>query len=216
MYNKRLITGFLSAALVSAMLGLPVAYAGNSAESSPKSTMEQGTENVKAEIKDAWLDGKLEATLLFNEHLDSFSIDTKVENGVAYLNGAVDTDIDRDLAGEIAKSINGVTKVENNLVVDAGKAREKQNSAEAKEREGFEQTVMNATLTARVKTHLLLNSNTSGMAINVDSRDGVVTLSGVVDSDEEKELAVKIAANTDGALSVNDKLKVDEEPQKAS
>jgi osmotically-inducible protein OsmY len=47
------------------------------------------------------------------------------------------------------------------------------------------------------------------MAIDVDSRDGVVTLSGKVDSEQEKELATQIAANTNGTVSVNDRLTVD-------
>jgi len=211
MNNKCLMTGMMGTVLAAFLLGPPMAYAGGSTQSA----MEQHSETIPTEIQDAWLDGKLEATLLFNEHLDSFAIDTKVDQGVAYLNGAVESDIDRDLAGEIAKSINGVSRVENNLVVDPGKAELARNSAEGKEREGFEQTVMNATLTARVKTQLLLNSNTSGLAINVDSREGVVTLTGEVDSDQEKELAVQIAANTDGAKTVNDKLMVGAQQEEA-
>ncbi len=31
--------------------------------------------------KDAWIDGKAEATLLFNGNLDSFDINTDVKNG---------------------------------------------------------------------------------------------------------------------------------------
>jgi osmotically-inducible protein OsmY len=53
-----------------------------------------------------------------------------------------------------------------------------------------------------------MNGNTGGMAINVDSEQGVVTLSGVVKSDEEKDLAIKLASNTSGANSVTDRLVV--------
>jgi len=167
----------------------------------------QGEANQSA-IKDAWLDGKLETALLFNEHLNSFDIDTDVKNSIAYLRGAVESDIDRDLAGEIAKSINGVTKVENELVVDKARAARSKDNDAAKERQGFRQSVSNATLTARIKSQLLMNGNTGGMAINVDSNQGVVTLSGTVKSDQEKDLAIKLASNTNGATSVTDRLVV--------
>jgi osmotically-inducible protein OsmY len=171
--------------------------------------MEQRTEQFQATTKDAWLDGKLEASLLFNQYLNSFDIDTDVKNGVAYLSGAVESDIDKDLAGEIAKSIKGINDVQNDLVVDKAKALQGSDNAEAMEREDFKSSVLNATLTARVKSQLLLNGNTSGLAIDVDSSDGVVTLSGEVSSGQEKALAIQIAKNTDGAKSVIDHLKVE-------
>jgi osmotically-inducible protein OsmY len=186
-------------------LGVPAVFAAESAEPS----MEQRTEQFQATTKDAWLDGKLEASLLFNQYLNSFDIDTDVKNGVAYLSGAVESDIDKDLAGEIAKSIKGINDVQNDLVVDKAKALQGSDNAEAMEREDFKSSVLNATLTARVKSQLLLNGNTSGLAIDVDSSDGVVTLSGEVSSGQEKALAIQIAKNTDGAKSVIDHLKVE-------
>jgi osmotically-inducible protein OsmY len=204
-------TNRILAAIVAAMmLAISAGWSDVPARQSSVSAEEQGGEQAKAAIRDAWLDGKLEATLLFNEHLNSFDIDTEVTNSVAWLHGTVESDIERDLAGEIAKSIEGVTDVENHLEVDQAKARNRMDSPAAVERQTFRQTVMNATLTARIKSRLLLNDNISGMAINVDSEDGVVTLSGEVTSDQERELAVRIAGNAEGARSVVDKLVVDE------
>ena len=65
-----------------------------------------------------------------------------------------------------------------------------------------------ATLTARIKSELLFNGETSGLAINVDSDGGEVTLSGKVESDAERELAEQIAANVEGAQSVENRLTV--------
>jgi osmotically-inducible protein OsmY len=205
--NIRLsIPAFIAAAMLGTSLVAPVVYAGETSGSSTQHPEGQ----VQAKIKDAWLHGKLEATLLFNEHLDSFAIDSDVRNGVAYLRGAVESDIDRDLAGQIAKSIDGITSVENELTVDKAKAAMAKTSDRSMENQGFKQTVLNATLTARIKSQLLLNGNTAGLDINVDSNDGVVTLSGEVDSEQEKELAVRIAENTNGSKSVNDRLLVNE------
>jgi osmotically-inducible protein OsmY len=204
MNRKHTIPVIVAASLLGAVAGAPAAFA---ADQGAYDTAQQGDQNQSA-IKDAWLHGKLESALLFNEHLNSFGIDTDVKNGVASLKGAVESDIDRDLAGEIAKSINGVTKVENALVVDKAKAAMAKDGDAAKDRRGFKQSVSNATLTARIKSQLLMNGNTGGMAINVDSAQGAVTLSGVVKSDEEKDLAIKLASNTSGATSVTDRLTV--------
>lgn len=169
---------------------------------------EQRTAINQQALRDAWLQGKVETAFLFSEFLNPFDIDTDVENGVVVLRGAVESDIDRDLAGEIAESIDGVSDVKNELVIDKAKALEARASDDSNAAKSFRQKVSNATLTARIKTQLLLNGNTSGMRIDVDSRDGIVTLSGDVDSGKEKELAIRIAENTDGAVSVVDRLTV--------
>jgi osmotically-inducible protein OsmY len=206
MNNRLSIPALIAAAMLGTNLLAPVVYAGETSSSS----MQQPDGQTQAKIKDAWLHGKLEATLLFNEHLNSFAIDSDVRNGVAYLRGAVESDIDRDLAGEIAKSVSGITSVKNELAVDKGKAAAAKTSDRSMQNQGFKQSVLNATLTARIKSQLLVNGNTAGLDINVDSNDGVVTLSGEVDSEQEKELAVRIAENTSGSKSVHDRLLVAE------
>lgn len=199
----RTIPAVLASTMIVGGVTAPLVHAGEV----DKPTMEQRAENAESAVKDAWLDGKLESALLFNEHLNSFAIDTDVKNGVAYLSGAVESDIDRDLAGEIAESIDGVRDVENNLSIDKDKVA-MADSDDGETDRGFKQAVANATLTARIKTELLVNSNTGGLSIDVDSRDGEVTLSGEVDSEQEKELAEQIAKNTTGTQSVENRLSV--------
>jgi osmotically-inducible protein OsmY len=176
-------------------------------------TMEQRSEQARVALKDAWIDGRLEATFLFNEHLNSFDIATDVNNGVVRLDGAVESEVERDLAGQIARSIDGVRGVENELTVNASGVRQARNSDAGREAQGFRQAVLDATLTARIKSKLLANGNVSGLAVDVDSRGGGVTLSGVVASEEEKELIASIAINTEGATSVNNRLTVEAEEE---
>lgn len=159
-------------------------------------------------ISDSWLDGKLESALLFNDQLNSFAIDTEVKQGIAYLNGAVESEIDIDLAGEVAQSVEGITKVKNNLVVDAQAAEKAESSEDYQQQSQWRQSVDNATLTAAIKTKLLLNEHTDGLDMNVDSMNGVVTLTGTVSSEEESELAEQIAKNADGSHEVNNRLVV--------
>lgn len=170
-----------------------------------KNTGDRSSEQM---VSDSWLDGKLESALLFNDQLNSFAIDTEVTNGVAYLSGAVESEIDIDLAGEVAKSVEGITKVENDLVVDA-KATDKAKSSESYQQQSkWRQSVDNATLTASIKSKLLLNEHTDGLDMNVDSMNGVVTLTGTVNSEEESELAEQIAKNAKGSHEVKNRLVV--------
>ena len=201
---KRAIAASVSITAFTASAAVPLVFAASESHN----TLDARSDQASSAVKDAWLDGKLEATLLFNEHLNAFDIDTDVRNGVAYLTGAVDSDIDRDLAGEIAESVKGVDRVENDLMVDKAKAKEQHTGEAAKERDSFRQSVVDATLTSRVKSQLLLNNNTGGLDIDVDSSGGKVTLSGQVDSKQEGDLAVEIARNTEGTESVEDNLRV--------
>lgn len=147
---------------------------------------------------DRWLDTRLETAYLFNPHLNNFAIDTDVDGGVVTLSGTVKSDIDRDLAEQIAKSLDGVTKVKNSLKVsDDAKPKAKTSAGD-----DFFRKVRDATITAEVKTKLIANGNITAADIDVDTEDRVVTLSGRVQSDTQKELAGLIARNTSGVDSV--------------
>jgi osmotically-inducible protein OsmY len=59
-----------------------------------------------------------------------------------------------------------------------------------------------------VKLALLANQSTEGLKINVDTLNGTVSLQGAVGSAQEKELAERIAKNTEGVSRVENHLKV--------
>ncbi|MEJ8567190.1 BON domain-containing protein [Elongatibacter sediminis] len=216
--NKRIRTPILSsrkpiAAAAAMMLVISPAFAGGDKAGDGKSEMKSESRQMSQVAEDAWLDGKLESALLFNEHLNSFDIDTEVRHGTAYLKGAVESEIDRELAGEVAKSVAGIQEVENELSVDRKAAEAAADSDSYQEKSEWRQAVANATLTATVKSRLLINEHTSGLDINVDSSNGVVTLSGTVDSEEEAELAAQIADNVSDTRDVNNRLEVSETQQ---
>lgn len=77
------------------------------------------------------------------------------------------------------------------------------------DRRDFGSWVDDTTTTAVVKAKLLGNGNTSGLKIDVDTADDVVTLSGRVESSDEKSLAEQIARNTGDVESVRNHLVVD-------
>ncbi|XZG70835.1 BON domain-containing protein [Chitinibacteraceae bacterium HSL-7] len=65
-----------------------------------------------------------------------------------------------------------------------------------------------AALTAKVKGALAAEDTLSALAIDVDSNSGVVTLSGEVDSAEQKQVAVLQTASVEGVVTVEDRLTV--------
>ena len=157
-------------------------------------------------IKNAWQEGKLETALLLNRHLNNFTISNEVRSGKATLTGTVESEVDRELAEQVALSIDGIDSVDNRLTVDQHKAR-KPRSDNASER-SYSQKLEDLTTTAQVKSKLLANQSTHGLKINVDTVNAMVFLRGDVKTAEEKQLAEKIAANTDGVVEVKNQLKV--------
>jgi len=153
---------------------------------------------------DAWIQGKLETVYLLNRHLNGFAIDTDVRGGAVHLTGKVESNIDKDLAGELAKGIDGVVSVKNDLVV----AEHSRVPAAEGDHRPFGEWVEDATTTARVKTKLLTDRNIAGLKINVDTKGDIVTLAGEVPSSEEKQLAEQLARNTGDVKDVHNQLVV--------
>jgi hyperosmotically inducible periplasmic protein len=68
--------------------------------------------------------------------------------------------------------------------------------------------VDDAAITARVKTAVLAEPGLKSLQIGVDTFNGVVTLSGTVDTPDLKDRAAGIAHSVDGVRSVVDNLAV--------
>ena len=159
--------------------------------------------------KDAWIDGKAEATLLFNGNLDSFDINTDVKNGNVVLTGKVENSVDKKLAEELVANIDGVTSVDNKLTVVADNDMHSDMSDDMEEgvEEGTSE-LTDAKIATVIKTRLLMDTDISGFDIDVDVENGVVTLTGEVDSDAERDLAVEIAKNASDIKDVESDLRV--------
>ena len=157
--------------------------------------------------KDAWIDGKAEATLLFNGNLNSFDINTDVQDGKVILTGKVDNSVDKKLAEELVANIDGVTDVDNQLTI----VEEHDSEAMAGDDMDMDSAtgkLTDAKIATVIKTRLLMDSDISGFDIDVDVEQGNVTLTGTVDSDAERDLAVEIAKNATDVTDVEDNLKV--------
>ena len=178
------------------------AYAGDMDTDSASNKWEKGA-------KDAWIDGKAEATLLFNGNLDSFDINTDVKNGNVVLTGKVENSVDKKLAEELVANIDGVTSVDNKLTIVSDKDMEGDMSDDMEDTvdEGTSE-LTDAKIATVIKTRLLMDTDISGFDIDVDVENGVVTLTGDVDSDAERDLAVEIAKNASDVKDVESNLRV--------
>jgi osmotically-inducible protein OsmY len=158
--------------------------------------------DLPSQLNEARQEGSIWTAFALNKHLSPFKLDVSVEQGTAVLKGKVENEVDRELAERIALDIKGIDKVDNQLEIDPNVAAEP--GAKANMAQRFE----DATLTATVKSKLLWSSVTEALKIEVDSKDGVVTLKGRAQSPEAKEVAGNLATNTDGVVSVNNLISI--------
>ncbi len=80
--------------------------------------------------------------------------------------------------------------------------------ANADEHVKSDQPVKDSYITTKVKAELAKDKGTKARDIHVDTKDGVVMLSGAVESTAEKELAEKDAKKIKGVLDVHNELTV--------
>ncbi|WP_223653862.1 BON domain-containing protein [Halopseudomonas nanhaiensis] len=158
--------------------------------------------DLRQQLTEARQQGSVWTAIAVNRNLSPFRIDVDVSGDTAILTGTVDSEVDRELAEQVAREVDGINQVDNRLEVD-------QQSGRGDERDrGLGGRVDDATLTATIKSKLLWNRRTQGLDIKVRSENGVVTLSGQVDSEETRELAGRIAEDTDQAREIRNQLNV--------
>jgi hyperosmotically inducible periplasmic protein len=193
------------AAGVAFALALP-GFALAQAETRATETKSYGMEAERAgqSVADARKEATITTTYATNDHLRSTDIDVKVTGGTAVLTGKVESRVERELAERIAQSVSGITRVDNRLSIDPDYRVTRRTGTER----DFGTAVSDATITAQVKSKLLWNTNTDGLDIDVDTRNGRVTLSGRADSRESRELAGRLASNTRGVAGVENKLTI--------
>ena len=161
--------------------------------------------------KDAWIDGKAEATLLFNGNLDSFDINTDVDNGNVILTGKVENSVDKKLAEELVANIDGVKSVDNKLTIVEKRKDMSEDSMSDDMKTAYDKStseLTDAKIATVIKTRLLMDTDISGFDIDVDVEAGNVTLTGDVDSDAERDLVIAIAKGASDVKDVEDNLRV--------
>ena len=144
---------------------------------------------------DKLLVGKVKSALISDDTADAGEINVESYKGVIQLNGFVDNAKEKAQAEAVAKAVAGVKGVENNLMIK-----------DASQTAGG--AIDDSTITAKVKSALIEDDATKGGDIKVETRGGVVQLSGFVSSQSQKDAAAKVAQSVSGVKSVNNGLGV--------
>ena len=90
----------------------------------------------------------------------------------------------------------------------AGKAIDEARDTAREQAAEAAKSLDDASLAARVKSKLIAEAGPAGLAIDVTTARGVVTLQGTVDAPDVRERAVRAASGVDGVRSVENRLVV--------
>jgi osmotically-inducible protein OsmY len=146
---------------------------------------------------DAWLTTKVKTTLLFHQNV-SGATEVNVKDGTVTLRGTADNQAQKDLTTEYAKDVEGVKDVLNEMVV----------SNTSKKSRTVGDKIDDASITALVKSTLLYHRSTSALNTKVETKRGVVTLSGMAGNAAELKLATKLASDVHGVKSVKNLMSI--------
>jgi osmotically-inducible protein OsmY len=158
---------------------------------------------------DAGITTSVKSRLAADDTVKARQIDVDTKDNVVTLTGEVNTVMEETTALQIARSTSGVREVVDRITVAVEPPPAPQTGADRTSSEPLSDRLTDASVTTAVKSKLLADPDTSGLRIDVDTRDKVVTLTGKVKSAMEKDEAVQIARNTEGVKSVNDRLTVE-------
>jgi hyperosmotically inducible protein len=161
---------------------------------------------------DAGITTNIKSKMASDDTVKAHQINVDTSNGVVTLRGDVDSALARERAVQIARGTTGVREVVDHITVTAaaptGGLIDRDDAGGYGQDRGVGTVVGDAAITSAVKTKFLADRTVSGLKIDVDTKDGVVTLTGNVSSRTEADHAVMMARNTEGVMKVIDNLKV--------
>ncbi len=149
--------------------------------------------SVGRQVDDATLTSRVKLALARDPITKARKIDVDTVNGVVTLTGVVETETEKRRAEEVARKVSGVRAVRNNLMVG---------------HRSFGRSLDDKLLTARIKTKLIAEPGIRSLSIDVDTLNGVVTLTGMVKNEEQRRRVLEIVRTTRGVKGVVDNLTV--------
>jgi hyperosmotically inducible protein len=157
-------------------------------------------EKAGERLANSWLTTKIQAQYFADQDVKARYINVSALDGVVTLKGRVDNENAHEQAVQIAKNTDGVRQVIDQLAVGPPSAPRTgdQNSPEW--------------IVTRIQARYFADPDIGTRDIQVHVNDGVVTLSGRVASEREKQEAVGIARSVEGVAQVDDRLTVQAVP----
>jgi hyperosmotically inducible protein len=159
-----------------------------------KAEKKTATEKVTTATKDGWISSKTKIALYADERVHGTSVNVDTKNGVITLRGKVDSPEEKAAAAEVAKGIEGVTSVKNNLQVVP---RAERKAVDRKDDD----------VTKAVKERLKKDARLKGSDIEVRADKGVVTLTGDVKDLGARARASEVARGVAGVKAVKNEIK---------
>jgi hyperosmotically inducible periplasmic protein len=182
---------------------------------------------VTGRMGDAWITTKIQARYFTDEEVRGADINVTTENGVTTLEGEVASEQVRERALRLARETDGVERVEDRLTVrpeteepvdpetaerltyprhpDRPAAVQETREALAEERP---EPRTDEEITTHVQARYFEDELIRKRDIDVRTSNGVVTLTGDVASEEERDRAVSLAREVEGVTDVRDELNI--------
>lgn len=157
--------------------------------------IDQSVNKVGNFMDDSTITARVKAALLDDSTLKSRDIAVKTERKAVTLSGFVSSQAQAEKAVAIAKGVEGVSNVHDKLHVSEGTS-------------SLTGYAGDAATTSEIKAKLLADSTISSLNIKVETSDGVVQLSGQVDSQQQAQRAENIVKTVNGVKSVKNDISV--------
>ena len=196
------ISKTLLAVMLTSAVATGSAYAENATMDKAQSGVESAGQKVDSYINyvgnfmdDSTITAKVKAALVDHDSIKSTDISVKTDQKVVTLSGFVESQAQAEEAVKVAKGVEGVTSVSDKLHVRDSKETSVKGYAG------------DTAITSEVKAKLLADDIVPSRKVKVETTDGVVQLSGSVDSQAQSDRAESIAKAIDGVKSVKNDLK---------
>ena len=196
------ISKTLLAVMLTSAVATGSAYAENATTDKAQSGVESAGQKVDSSMNkvgnfmdDSTITAKVKAALVDHDSIKSTDISVKTDQKVVTLSGFVESQAQAEEAVKVAKGVEGVTSVSDKLHVRDSKETSVKGYAG------------DTAITSEVKAKLLADDIVPSRKVKVETTDGVVQLSGTVDSQAQSDRAESIAKAIDGVKSVKNDLK---------
>ncbi|OAT49918.1 osmotically-inducible protein [Kluyvera georgiana ATCC 51603] len=196
MMKKLTMSKTLLAVMLTSAVATGSVYAETTTMDKAQASAESAGNKVGNFMDDSTITAKVKAALLDNESIKSTDISVKTDKKVVTLSGFVQSQAQAEAAVAAAKTVEGVASVSDKLHVRDSK------ESSIKGYAGDTAT------TSEVKARLLADDIVPSRNVKVETTDGVVQLSGTVESQAQSERAESVAKAVEGVKSVKNDLKV--------
>ncbi|AHE59345.1 molecular chaperone OsmY [Escherichia albertii] len=192
------ISKTLLAVMLTSAIATGSAFADNNVQTGAETAgqkVDSSMSKVGNFMDDSTITAKVKAALVDHDNIKSTDISVKTDQKVVTLSGFVESQAQAEEAVKAAKSVEGVVSVSDKLHVRDSKESSVKGYAG------------DTAITSEIKAKLLADDTVPSRHVNVETTDGVVQLSGTVDSQAQSDRAESIAKAVDGVKSVKNDLK---------